>query len=44
MVTQRQRATRLLDAAKRAVEIAIEDPEAAALAHLAAANPPDAPS
>lgn len=38
----RQRATRLLDAAKRAVEIAIEDSEAAALAHLAAANPPDA--
>jgi len=36
----RQRATRLLDAAKRAVEIAIEDSEAAALAHLAAANPP----
>ncbi len=40
MVTQRQRATRFLDAAKRAVEIAIEDSEAAALAHLAAANPP----
>jgi len=38
----RQRATRLLDAAKRAVQIAIEDSEAAALAHLAAANPPDA--
>jgi len=38
----RQRATHLLDAAKRAVEIAIEDSEAAALAHLAAANPPDA--
>lgn len=38
----RQRATRLLDAAKRAVEIAIEDSEAAALAHLAAANPSDA--
>lgn len=38
----RQRASRLLDAAKRAVEIAIEDAEAAALAHLAAANPPDA--
>jgi type I restriction enzyme M protein len=36
---QRQRATRLLDAAKRAVEIAIEDSEAAALAYLAAANP-----
>jgi len=35
----RQRATRLLDAAKRAVEIAIEDSEAAALAYLAAANP-----
>lgn len=38
----RQRATRLLDAAKRAVEIAIEDSEAAALAYLASANPPDA--
>lgn len=38
----RQRATRLLDAAKRAVEIAIEDSEAAALAYLAAANPPEA--
>jgi hypothetical protein len=38
----RQRASRLLDAAKRAVEIAIEDSEAAALAYLAAANPPDA--
>jgi hypothetical protein len=38
----RQRATRLLDAAKRAMEIAIEDSEAAALAYLAAANPPDA--
>jgi type I restriction enzyme M protein len=38
---QRQRATRLLDAAKRAVEIAIEDSEAAALAYLAAANPPE---
>jgi restriction endonuclease S subunit len=36
----RQRAAGLLDAAKRAVEIAIEDSEAAALAHLAAANPP----
>lgn len=32
----RDRARRLLDAAKRAVEIAIEDSEAAALAHLAA--------
>jgi len=42
MVTQRQRATRLLDAAKRADEIAIEDSEASALAHLAAANAPDA--
>lgn len=31
---QRQHATRLLDAAKRAVEIAIEDSEAAALAYL----------
>lgn len=38
----RQRATQLLDAAKRAVEISIEDSEAAALAHLAAANPPAA--
>lgn len=38
----RQRASRLLDAAKRAVEIAIEDSEAAVLAHLTAANPPDA--
>lgn len=37
---QRRRATLLLDAAKRAVEIAIEDSEAAALAHLAAANAP----
>ena len=35
----RQYATRLLDAAKRAVEIAIEDSEAAALAYLVAANP-----
>jgi type I restriction enzyme, S subunit len=34
----RQRATRLLDAAKRAVEIAIEDSEAAALAHRQAAK------
>lgn len=33
--TARDRARRLLDAAKRAVEIAIEDSEAAALAHLA---------
>lgn len=40
MVAQRQRATRFLDAAKRAVEIAIKDPQSAALAHLAAANPP----
>lgn len=38
----RQRATRLLDAAKRAVEIAIEDSEVSALAYLAAANPPEA--
>lgn len=30
----RQHATQLLDAAKRAVEIAIEDSETAALAHL----------
>jgi type I restriction enzyme M protein len=36
------RAIRLLDAAKRAVEIAIEDSEAAALAYLATANPPTA--
>ena len=41
-VTHRQRATHLLDAARRAVEIAIEDSEAAALVHLAAATPPDA--
>lgn len=40
MVTQRQRATRLLDATKRAVEIAIEDSEAATQAHLQAASPP----
>jgi type I restriction enzyme, S subunit len=33
-----QCATRLLDAAKRAVEIAIEDTEAAAIAHLRAAK------
>jgi len=38
----RQRATRLLDAAKRAVEIAIEDSEAAALAYLDAISLPDA--
>ncbi len=42
MVTQCQRATRLLDATRRAVEIAIDDSEAAVLAHLAAANPPAA--
>lgn len=35
----KQRATQLLDAAKRAVEIAIEDSETAALAYLAEANP-----
>ena len=35
----KQRATQLLDAAKRAVEIAIEDSEAAALAYLAGVNP-----
>jgi hypothetical protein len=35
----RQRATQLLDAAKRAVEIAIEDSEAAALAYLEGINP-----
>lgn len=40
MVTQHQRATHLLDAAKRAVEIAIEDSEDAALTHLTVANPP----
>lgn len=40
MVMQRQRATSLLDAAKRAIEIAIEDSETAALAHLEAANSP----
>lgn len=34
MITQRQLAVSLLDAAKRAVEIAIEDSEAAALAYL----------
>jgi hypothetical protein len=36
---QRQRATQLLDAARRAVEIAIEDSEAAALAYLEGVNP-----
>ncbi len=35
----KQRATQLLDAAKRAVEIAIENSEAAALAYLAGVNP-----
>lgn len=35
MVTQRQRAALLLEAAKRAVEIAIEEDEEAALRHLA---------
>ena len=35
---QRQRATQLLDAAKRAVELAIEDSEAAALSWLAEAQ------
>jgi hypothetical protein len=34
MVAQRQRATQLLDAAKCAVEIAIEDNEASALTYL----------
>jgi hypothetical protein len=34
-----RRATELLDAAKRAVEIAIEQSEAAALAYLAQVNP-----
>jgi hypothetical protein len=38
MITARERATQLLDAAKRAVEIAIEDSEAAALAYLEAKN------
>ena len=38
----RQRATQLLDAAKRAVEIAIEDSETAALAFINSVNPPDA--
>ncbi|MFM2448955.1 MAG: hypothetical protein RIS44_1405 [Pseudomonadota bacterium] len=37
---QKQRATQLLDAAKRAVEIAIEDSEAAALAYLDQVTPP----
>lgn len=37
---QKQRASQLLDAAKRAVEIAIEDSEAAALAYLAEVAPP----
>jgi len=36
MVTQRQRATRLLDAAKRAVEIAIEQDEGAGIAYIEA--------
>lgn len=42
MVPHHQRATRLLDAATCAAEIAIEDLEAAALAYLAADNPPQA--
>ncbi len=33
MIAERERATQLLDAAKRAVEIAIEDSEAAALVY-----------
>ena len=37
--TAKGNATRLLDAAKRAVEIAIEESEAAALAYLEAINP-----
>lgn len=41
-VQARQRATLLLDAAKRAVEIAIEGSETAALALLQAANPASA--
>lgn len=40
----RQHATRLLDAAKRAVEIAIEDSEAAALAYLQAVIPSEEPA
>jgi type I restriction enzyme S subunit len=40
LVAKRQRATRHLDAAKRSLEIAIEDSEATAIAHLQAANPP----
>ena len=34
VIAKRERATQLLDAAKRAVEIAIEDSEAAAMAYL----------
>ena len=34
MIRKRERATQLLEAAKRAVEIAIEDSEAAAIAHI----------
>lgn len=41
MIAQRQRATQFLDAAKRAVEIAIEDSEAAALAFLDTVNTPE---
>lgn len=37
---QKQRATRLIDAAKRAVEVAIEASEAAALAYLNDIAPP----
>ena len=40
----RQRAIGLLDAAKHAVEFAIEDSKAAPLAHLTAANPPAIPA
>lgn len=39
MIAARERATQLLDAAKRAVEIAIEDSETAALAYLEGVNP-----
>lgn len=39
----KHRATQFLDAAKRAVEIAIEDSEAAALTYLNGIDPPDRP-
>ncbi|WP_230112318.1 hypothetical protein [Stenotrophomonas lactitubi] len=41
MKSAKQRAAKLLNAAKRAVEIAIEDSEAAALAYLHQAAPPE---